>query len=255
MQVEFLNRIERQERCGSPGNADLVERGVVEERIVVVRAVERVVIRAVAIAVDVELAGAFFRTGNAGAFDGDAGRERHELAEIATVERELLDEFAVNDLRQCGTGGFHQGNIFGNDHLFHFFRRLRELEIDHGSFTDIHDNVRSAHFLETRRERCNFILTGRQLEEEVDALGIRTDFARLAGAEIACGDFGTGNRQGVSIGNGAADRATEGLRERDRRGDHQNTHDSERCKCDSPRKLNDWGIQQFFLNCTHGSFF
>ena len=65
LQVEFLDGVDRQERSGSSADAGLVQRGVVEERIVVVGAVEGVVIGAVAIAVDVELSESTLRAGNA----------------------------------------------------------------------------------------------------------------------------------------------------------------------------------------------
>ncbi len=185
LQVEFLNPVERQKRCRGTRNAHLVERGIVEERIVVVRAVQRVVVRTVAIPVDIELAEAFFGTGNAGAFDGDAWCKRDEFAEVAPVQRELLDEPAIDHLGKCRAGGFHQWDIFRNDDLFQFLRRLGEFEIDDGRLTDIHNDMRSAYFLETRRNRGNFVLTGRQLQKKVNAFGIRSHFARLAGAQIA----------------------------------------------------------------------
>src|SRR4029077_17743182 len=66
------------------------------EGIVVVGTVERVIVRAVAIAIDIELAEPFFGAGDTGTLDGDAGDEGDELAEIAAVEWEFLDEPVLN---------------------------------------------------------------------------------------------------------------------------------------------------------------
>ena len=87
LQVELLNGVERQQCSGRAGDAHLVQRGIIEERIVVVGAVEIVVVGTIAIAADVELAKTLFRAGHARTFDGNTRREGNEFAKIAAIER------------------------------------------------------------------------------------------------------------------------------------------------------------------------
>jgi hypothetical protein len=55
LQIEFLDCVDGKKGGRSTGNSHLVERRIVEPRVVVVRPVKHVIVRTVAIPVDIEL--------------------------------------------------------------------------------------------------------------------------------------------------------------------------------------------------------
>ena len=79
LQVEFLDGVDRQQRSRGAADPGLVESGIVEEGIVVVGAIERVIVGAVAVAVDVELSKPELGAGDAGRFDGGSGTRATSL--------------------------------------------------------------------------------------------------------------------------------------------------------------------------------
>src|SRR3989442_13669092 len=88
LKIKFLDGIHRQQGCRRPADTYLVQRGVVEVGIVVVGAVHAVIVGAVAVAVDVELAKTELGAGYSRRLDGRAGHQRNQLPEIAAVERQ-----------------------------------------------------------------------------------------------------------------------------------------------------------------------
>src|SRR5437667_2753642 len=55
LEIELLDGINGEKRCGSAADSNLIERGIIEEGIVVVGAIQGVVVGPVAVAVDREL--------------------------------------------------------------------------------------------------------------------------------------------------------------------------------------------------------
>ena len=100
LQIEFLNRVDGQHRSRRPADAGLVERGVVEERIVVVGTVERVVVGTVAAAVDGELPEAALDARHAGRFDRRARHQGDQFAEVASVQRQVGYQLLVHHFAQ-----------------------------------------------------------------------------------------------------------------------------------------------------------
>lgn len=85
----------------------MIERGVVEPRVVVVRAVERVIVRAVAISINIELSKTLLGSGYSRAFHNDTRHQRHEFPEVAPVERQLVHESLLHHAAEYVFRGFN----------------------------------------------------------------------------------------------------------------------------------------------------
>src|SRR5438445_3223141 len=129
LQVELLDGINGQQRGGSAADSHLIQSRVVEERIVVVGTVEGVVVGTIAVSVDVELSETTLRAGNAGRIDRGPGRQCDQFAEIATIERELGNQFLVYDLAQHVARGIYDGRFFRHRQLFHSLLHAGQVEV------------------------------------------------------------------------------------------------------------------------------
>ena len=85
MEIKLLDGINGQNGRRSAADPDLIERGVVEERVVIVGAVERIVVGPIAVTVDRELPESALDRGYAGRVHGRAGHQGDEFPEITAV--------------------------------------------------------------------------------------------------------------------------------------------------------------------------
>ena len=221
LQIELLDGVNRQQAGRCSGNAHLVQRRVVEEGIVVVRAVQQVVVAAVAVAVDVELAEALLSAGHAAAFHGHAGSQRHQLAEVASVQRQVNDQFVLDHLRERARRGVQLV-----DRGLHLDRLLDLLQLAQGKV----DRRFGAHVhlhrlprqLQPRSNGRHLVVAGRQLVDGVAAVTGRGHRASLAGLHVTRRHGDPGQRVAAGVLDLATQPAAVALRaERDRQAQHK----------------------------------
>src|SRR5208282_2018572 len=228
LQIEFLNGLNREQRGRRAANAGLVERRIIEERVVVVGAIEGVVVRTVAVAIDGELPESALDGGNARGFDRCPWDESYELAKIAPIQGEVGYEPAVHDFTEHVAAAFHERRFRCDHQLLQYFPHLRQIEICRRVEPDVDLDILRA----WRKSRCfggYCVFAGREFGEYVSTVGTGGGFALQAGADVLRGYFRAGNYAAARIGNGAANRSAKALRPGGRR-DQQCYADQDDCQ-------------------------
>ncbi len=147
LQVEFLDRINRQQRRRCASDPSLVERGVIEERIVVVGAVHGVVVRPIPVAVDRELPKPALDRGHARRLHRCSGNQRHQFAEVPPVQRKICHQPLVHHFSQHIARRFHQGRVFADRHVLPMLLNFEHAEVGRSVQAHAHH-----HILRNRRE-------------------------------------------------------------------------------------------------------
>ena len=170
LQVEFLDRVNRQNRSRSSADAGLVESGIVEKRIVVVGAVERVVVGAVAAAVNRELSKSALDRGHARRLHRRAWHQRHQLSEIASVQRQIRHQLLVHNLAQHIARAVDKRTLFCDRDLLLPSFHLRQIEVRSGIQADIHHDI-LCYRVQVRSLRHDHIPAGGQFRQHIAAVG------------------------------------------------------------------------------------
>ena len=214
---------------GGAENAGLVDGRQVPIPVVHVGAVEQIVVGAAAVAVDAEEAegaGGVVDTAGVGARPGN---QRHELHEVASVERDLrgllpLDGSALDVARRVD-----------KRRPCHHLHRLLDAARLHLHVNALagrgHDLHALDHLGRKPRQGCGQVVHAqRQFREEVVAGGIGRHRPGEAGAGVRRGDGSSGHGCAGLIGDGTLDGSPEGLRggwrdrEQGEREGHSETH-------------------------------
>ena len=212
LQVEFLDRVDGEKRCGSAADSCLVQRRVVEEGIVVVGAIERVVVGTVAVAIDVELPEPALRTCDAGRINGCTRRQCDQLSEVAAIQGEFSYELLLDHFAENVAGGFDH-RVFGN-HGEGFDTLLNLCQIKVGSAVDTHiDNDVLCGRGQVGCFCHDDVHAGGKFSKNVAAVFTGFGFSRKSGCIIFGGDFGTREEGSAGVFYAAADGASETLGE------------------------------------------
>jgi hypothetical protein len=199
---------------------DRFERGIDEDRavrpdVVVVRAVDRPHVRGDVAPADGKVRSAeqplvldVEEIGRA-----DAGHQRRELQEVASVERQLADliardqtgDVAANRLHVHGIGRDRHGlgNVAG-----------RELEIDRAILGDVERDIGAHRGLEAGKRQVDAVRADRELREQVRAIGAGRGAAGQPRALLLGGDGHPRKHAFGGVPNGAAERGSRPLRQR-----------------------------------------
>ena len=117
----FGEGIDRQDRGRRAKYPSFVDSRVVAVPIVHVRAIEQVIVGAAAIAIGAKESEGSRRISLAAGIAGGPGHHEEQLAEIASIDRQLFCLARFNHATLVVVGGLHQRNLGRN---LHFFRHL-----------------------------------------------------------------------------------------------------------------------------------
>jgi len=108
LRVEFLNRVNRNQRCRVANNCRGICHAESHERLIIGNAVDDVtgVLRADAV-------------GHLGPrasprVNRCAGAQGDEVLIVASIERQIIDNFVADSASQCGGGGVYHGDFLGD---------------------------------------------------------------------------------------------------------------------------------------------
>ncbi len=183
LQVELLDGRDRQKRSWGSPDSCLIQSRVIEERIVVVSAVEGVVVRTIAIAVDVELSEAALSTSDAGWINCGSWRQRNQFTEIAAVEGKFGNQLLVHNFAQHIACSVDDWCFFRDRQLFHVFFHPGQVEVCGCVGADVDDDI-LRHRRQARRFRHDDISSGRKLSQHVSAVFAGRSLAYLAGRAV-----------------------------------------------------------------------
>ena len=135
----------------------------------------------------------------------DAGRQVHELREVASVQLELLDLLARNGCTQRGRRRFHLRDALARDHNFFRHRADRQWHVNANLRPDVeHDTVRRV-FLEAGGCDRDVVASTRQTRNHVRAVRIGRRRLRRGSAHVRDHHRGVRDRRARLIRHRAAD--------------------------------------------------